>query len=103
MARGTKSICRAVSPDSISRFVPLQRCLSGRLESISTGVNKWNMDNTRRYLHIILELEATRQGLLHCIGILQGKTVAVFSDSTTALSYLVKEVGTHSTTFNTEA
>ena len=57
-----------------------------------------------RSLHInILELRAIRLSLFHFMKNVQGKTVAVFSDNTTALSYIIKEGGTRSTSLNAEA
>ncbi|KAK3864567.1 hypothetical protein Pcinc_029750 [Petrolisthes cinctipes] len=58
----------------------------------------------KRSLHInLLELRAVRLGLLHFREQVHGKTVAVFSDNTTALSYLAKEGGTRSGSLNAEA
>ena len=55
-------------------------------------------------LHInLLELRAIRLGLLHFTEIMRGKTVAVFSDNATALSYIAKEGGTRSASLNDEA
>ena len=57
-----------------------------------------------RSLHInVLELRAIRLSLLHFSRTVHGQTVAVFSDNTTALSYLAKEGGTQSTSLNAEA
>ncbi|KAK3886178.1 hypothetical protein Pcinc_009638 [Petrolisthes cinctipes] len=57
----------------------------------------------KRSLHInLLELRAVRLGLLHFREQVHGKTVAVFSDNTTALSYLAKEGGTCSGPLNAE-
>ena len=51
-----------------------------------------------RSLHVnILELRAIRLSLSRCMKNVQDKTVAVFSDNITALSYLIKEGGTRST------
>lgn len=57
-----------------------------------------------RSLHInLLELRAIRLGLSHFMESVRGKTVAVFSDNATALSYLAKEGGTRSRLLNAEA
>ena len=55
-------------------------------------------------LHInLLELRAIRLGLQYFVELVRGKTVAIFSDNTTALSYLAKEGGTRSYLLNLEA
>ena len=55
-------------------------------------------------IHInLLELRAIRFGLLHLEDMLRGRTTAVFSDNMTALSYLLKQGGTHSSSLNAEA
>ena len=57
-----------------------------------------------RQEHItLLELRAIRLGLQSFEAVLQGKTVAVLSDNTTAISYLKKAGGTRSLTLNHEA
>ena len=48
------------------------------------------------------ELRAIRLGLLHFGQYLQGKTVGVFMDNTTALSYVRRQGGTFSMAFNQE-
>ena len=59
---------------------------------------------TDRFLSINLrELRAIRWGLAHFRSSLEGKTVAVFSDSSTAVSYLRKQGGTISPSLNEEA
>ena len=62
----------------------------------------WNVHE--RSLHInVLELRAIRLGLQHFVDVLRGAVVAVFADNTTALAYLSREGGTHSTLLNSEA
>ena len=61
-------------------------------------------DIQERSLHInVLELRAIRLGLHHFTGVVKDSVVAVFSDNTTALAYLSREGGTHSTLLNLEA
>lgn len=70
------------------------------LQDSTSGL--WN--NLESSLHInVLELRAIRLGLLHFAEVVKDSVVAVFSDNTTALTYLSKEGGTHSTTLNREA
>ena len=68
-------------------------------ESIS---GLWSTQESSMHINV-LELKAIWLGLSHFTGVLQGKTVAVFSDNATALSYLAKEGGTRSTSLNAEA
>ena len=49
------------------------------------------------------ELRAVRLGLEAFLGLVEGKTVAVFSDNTTAIAYLRKQGGTLSQSLNLEA
>ena len=57
-----------------------------------------------RALHInLLELKAIHLGLLHFEDFLQGQSIAIFSDNTTALSYLLRQGGTRSWSLNIEA
>ena len=54
-------------------------------------------------LHInLLVLGAVWQALLHFQQLLQGKTVGVFADNTTALAYLSHQGGTRSSILNNE-
>lgn len=59
-------MCMAVSPDGISRLVPVHRCLSERLGSItSTGINKWNIHNTQKipaHQHLGTQSKSSSQG-----------------------------------------
>ena len=51
----------------------------------------------------VLELRAIRLGLLQFEEELQDQTVGILSDNTSAVSYILKEGGTHSAALNEEA
>lgn len=67
----------------------------------TTG-GRWSQDESSLHINL-LELKAIRLALLHFQSLLVGKTVAVFSDNTTALAFLSHQGGTHSPSLNLEA
>ena len=99
--RGTKSAYRA---DFTDFYLYTDASTMGWGASLLQDSISGMWTTHERSLHInTLELRAIRLGLLHFTELLQGKTVAVFSDNATALSYLAKEGGTHSVSLNMEA
>ena len=67
-----------------------------------TAGGLWSEEESTLHINL-LELRAVRLALVHFQHLLQGKTVGVFADNTTALAYLSHQGGTHSSTLNEEA
>lgn len=70
------------------------------LEADASG--SWSLQEQQEHI-TLLELRAIRLGLQAFEAVLQGKSVAVLSDNTTAVSYIKKAGGTRSVTLNHEA
>lgn len=62
----------------------------------------WNPQEVSLHINL-LELRAIRLALLHFTREVTGKAVALFTDNTTALAYLLKQGGTRSSALNAEA
>ena len=102
----TPNLCRgqSLSVPSPDLFLYADASTTGWGASIleAEASGRWSVQE--RLDHItLLELRAIRQGLLAFADVVVGKTVAVLSDNTTAVSYLQKAGGTRSSRLNLEA
>jgi len=92
---------REASPDFLLYTDASTEGWGGSLLHHTTG-GLWSEEESASHINL-LELRAIRLALLHFQHLLQGKTVGVFADNTTALAYIAHQGGTHSSTLNNEA
>ena len=92
---------QVVSPE-ICIFTDASRTGWGASVAHEVAAGVWSTDEA--CLHInVLELRAIRLGLAAFVGHLQGRTVGLYADNTTALSYVLHAGGTRSSLLNAEA
>ena len=102
VAPSTSSLSRGVSPPGVSRPTLLVRrlgCGMGRPSRLSGRFGPVGPHQAVSSINA-RELLAVRLGLFQFQSALQGRTVAVFCDYTTAVAYLSKEGGTRSPLLN---
>ena len=106
MVRQIPSNCRSLPGSSSSRAGPVHRRLGywlGRFPSGRPSVSGLWSPSCSYFLINHQELLAVLYGIQGFLPVVQGRSVSLFADNTTALSYLRKQGGIHSATLSAVA